>query len=377
MRLILERASLLAALASCKSTVEARNVIPILACVRLMTESGRLEIAGSDMDILTVDVAAAEIETHGALCVNQAEFYDLVRRLPDGAEITLEHTGAKLTIRAGRTRATLATMAPDPFPYQPREAFEHSFTLEVGALARLFNDTQFAMSNEETRYYLNGIFLHLSRIGPGRHLAAAATDGHRMAWSHADIPEGAEAMPGVIISRKTIGVLLPLLTKRAEKNATEPVRIGVSASKIGIEIGNIRLVSKLVDGDFPDYRRIIPTDQSTFAKMPRRLLQIASERAAAILDGKSKVVRLAFSGAQQDGLTLTSASEAADIEDKLDVILEGPAETVAVNGHYLAEGLASFSCDDITLSIKAADIPLLLSDDRDDRRGVVIMPMRG
>jgi DNA polymerase-3 subunit beta len=375
MKLIIERANLLAALTSCKSTVEARTKIPILACVRLEASDNKLTISGTDLDIETTDYAAADVERPGDFCVNQGELHDLVRRLPDGAEIALEHDGQRLSIRAGRTKASLITLPAATFPEMLAKEWEHEFELEVGDLVRMLNATEFAMSNEETRYYLCGVFLHVGTRDGKAYLGAAATDGHKLSWSRTDVPQGAAGMRAVIIPRKAVSALLPLLTRRADKDATESVRIGISETKVSVLIGSCRLISKQIDGTFPDYLRIIPSGQETFVKLPRRQMEIASARAASILTGKSKSVRLSLNGEHEDGMMLTSASDAADIEDHLTVILEGPPQDIAVNGLYLAASLGSFAGDDITLAINPGS-PLLLSDDQDDRHGVVIMPMR-
>jgi DNA polymerase-3 subunit beta len=377
MKLTIERANLLAALASCKASVETRTTIPVLACVRLVASGSQVDISGTNYDIETTDRAPAHVERPGALCVNQSELSDLVRRMPDGAEISLEQDGAKLIIRAGRIKASLLTLEASTFPAIDTGAWSHVFEMPVGDLVRMLSATEFAMSDEETRYYLCGVFLHASQSGGTACLAAAATNGHQLSWSRTDLPEGAAGMKAAIIPRRTVTALIPLLTKRADKNATEPVTISVSDTKISASFGSCRLISKQVDGEFPDYLRIIPSGQGTFAKLPRRQLELASSRAASILTGKSKSIRLALNGDQTEGLMLTSASEAAEIEDHLNVILEGEPQTISVNGLYLASGLGSFAGDDITLAITSPDVPLLLCDDQDDRHGVVIMPMRG
>ncbi|WP_029074387.1 DNA polymerase III subunit beta [Kaistia adipata] len=380
MKLIIERSNLLAALTTCKATVEARTTIPILACVRLSASGAELSVTGTDHDLETTDRVAAEVLRPGELCVNHGDLHDLVRRLPDGAEIALDHDGLRLEIRAGRTKASLLTLGADIFPKTEAAAWEHEFQIPVGHLVKLLAATEFAMSDEEVRFWLNGVYLHTREKEDGKaQLAAAATDGHRLSWAHTDLPDAAAGMRAVIIPRKTVSTILPLLAKRADKDATEPVACAVSETKLSVALGHWRMLSKLIDGRYPDYLRVIPANPVTFVKMPRRQLELASGRAVAILDKESKQIRLAFNGEQDDGLTLTSASATttAEIEDHLNVILEGPAQTIAVNGQYLVTGLGSFASDDITLSISDPQSPLILSDDQDDSRGVVIMPMRG
>ncbi|MCX5571451.1 DNA polymerase III subunit beta [Kaistia nematophila] len=376
MKLIVERAHLLAALTSCKAAVESRTTIPILSCVRLVASGSQVDITGTNIDIETTDRAAAHVERPGSLCVNQSELLDLIRRMPDGAEIALEQDGAKLIIRAGRIKASLLTLEANTFPVMDTGGWSHEFEIPIGDLVRMLRATEFAMNDEETRYFLCGVFLHAGQRDGAPYLGVAATDGHQLSWSRADLPEGAAGMRAVIVPRQTVSALIPLLAKRADKNATEPVAISINETKIAAAFGSCRIVSKQVDGTYPDYLRIIPSGQSTFAKLPRRQLELSSARAASILTGKRKAIRLTLNGEQEDGLMLTSASDAAEIEDHLNVILEGGPQTIAVNGLYLAASLGSFTGDDITLAIADPETPLLLSDDQDDRHGVVIMPMR-
>lgn len=377
MKLIIEQAHLLAILTTCKSTVESKATSAILACVRLRAANGHLEAMTTAVDIQSSDRAPAEIDVAGEICVNQADFHDLVRRLPDGAEVTLEVDGATLAIRAGRFKATMPSLTADTFPALVAPNFTHSFALPAGDLARLLRETEFAMSTAEDRFVLCSLYLHPLEIGGRKLLAAAAIDGVVLAWSRVDQPEGAGGMPSVILPSKTVNILVPLLGKRADKNPTDPVRLDISETKVGIEIGTARLITKLIEGDFPDYLRIIPDDSGTFAKLPRRQLQLASERAVSILDGKRKAITLEFDGMQEDGLHIFAAEAASTIDDRLNVIMEGAPSSLIVNGSYLAKGLGSFACDDITIAINSPGVPLRLFDDQDDHHGVVIHQMRG
>jgi DNA polymerase-3 subunit beta len=377
MKLIIEQAHLLAILTTCKSTVESKAASALLACVRLRAADGHLEAMTTAVDIQSSDQAPAEIDAPGEICVNQSDFHDLVRRLPDGSEVLLEVDGATLTIRAGRVKASMPALDADKFPALAPPEFTHDFMLPAGDLIRLLRETEFAMSTAEDRFTLCSVYLHTLTLDGRDFLAAAAIDGVVLAWSRVERPEGAHGMPDVMLPSKTVNTLLPLLGKRADKSSADPIRLHLCDTKVGIQIGSVRIITKLIEGAFPDYLRIIPADDGVFAKLPRRQLQLASERAVSILEGKSKAIHLEFDGGQEDGLHLTSASGASSIEDRLNVIIEGGPAKVIVNGNFLAKSLASFACDDITIALNDPGVPLRLFDDQDDHHGVVIHPMRG
>ncbi|WP_336801450.1 DNA polymerase III subunit beta [Kaistia sp. MMO-174] len=377
MKLIIEQARLLAILTTCKLTVDTKAPSAILSCVRLSAADNILEAMTTAMDIQSSDQAPAEVQVAGEICVNQSDFHDLVRRLPEGAEVALEVVGAQLLIRAGRVKAAMAGLDARTFPALAPPEYTHSFSLPAGDLARLLRETEFAMCTAEDRFTLCTIYLHTADLDGKPHLRAVATDGIALSWSDMDLPAEADGMPGALLPSRTVNVFTGILGKRADKNATEPVRIDVCDTKVGLSIGTIGITTKLVDGDYPPYRRIIPEGGDVFVKLPRRQLQLASERAVSILDGKSKGIHLEFSGEQEDGLQLSSAAGASTIEDRLSIIIDGGPAKFIVNGQHLARSLASFNCDDISLAISTQGAPLRLFDDKDDSHGVVIMPMRG
>src|SRR5690606_11691404 len=256
MRVVLERSNLLKSLGHVHRVVERRNTIPILSNVLLTTDGASLEMKATDLDLEITEAAPAVVEQAGATTVPAHLLYDIVRKLPEGAEVMLkmEESGQSLSVISGRSTFRLQCLPQADFPALTAGQFSQIFRMDSQALRDLIEKTQFAISTEETRYYLNGIYLHTIEDGGALKLRAVATDGHRLARAEIEAPAGAEGMPGVIIPRKTVGEL--------QKLVDEPdvaVTVELSETKIRFTIGSVVLTSKLIDGTFPDYQRVIPT----------------------------------------------------------------------------------------------------------------------
>ncbi len=255
MKVTVERSELLRSLSHVHRVVERRNTIPILANVLMRAERSKLAFKATDLDLEVVETVTAEVNPAGVTTVPAHMFYEIVRKLPDGAQIMLEAAGdrAVMSIRAGRSRFTLQTLPESDFPDLTAGDMTHRFTIGAVALKRMIDKTQFAISTEETRYYLNGIYLHTAGTGKAMVLRAVATDGHRLAQFDLEAPAGAEGMPGVIVPRKTVGEIQRLID-----GVEGEVQVELSASKIRFTHGPVVLTSKLIDGTFPDYGRVIP-----------------------------------------------------------------------------------------------------------------------
>ncbi|MFN4099115.1 MAG: DNA polymerase III subunit beta, partial [Pararhodobacter sp.] len=250
MKLSIERATLLKAVAQAQSVVERRNTIPILANVLIEAEGATVSFRATDLDIEVVDRAAAMVERAGATTVSAVMLHEIVRKLPDGALVSLtddQRTG-RLTVEAGRSTFALATLPKEDFPVMASSEYQTNFSAKAGDLRRLFEKSKFAISTEETRYYLNGVYLHVAEAEGGRVLRCVATDGHRLARVDAALPAGAEAMPGVIVPRKTVNELRKLLDDDGAD-----IALSVSETKIRFATPEIALTSKVIDGTFPDY----------------------------------------------------------------------------------------------------------------------------
>src|SRR5947207_871033 len=250
MKVTVERAALLKSLGHVHRVVERRNTIPILANVLIKADRSKLSFKATDLDLEVTEAIAAEVSPGGSTTVPAHMFYEIVRKLPEGSQIVLEASGdrAVLAIRAGRSRFTLQTLPESDFPDLAAGEMTHRFQLGAADLKRLIDKTQFAISTEETRYYLNGIYLHTAGAGKAAQLRAVATDGHRLAQFELPLPAGANGMPGIIVPRKTVGEVQRLVeTDEAE------VGIELSQGKIRFSIADAMLISKLIDATFPDY----------------------------------------------------------------------------------------------------------------------------
>src|SRR6266849_3014171 len=281
MKVTVERAELLKSLGHVHRVVERRNTIPILANVLIRAEKSALSLKATDLDLEVIESIAAEVSPAGSTTVPAHMFYEIVRKLPEGSQVVLESSSdrAVLAIRAGRSRFTLQTLPESDFPDLAAGDMTHKFTLAAADLKRLIDKTQFAISTEETRYYLNGIYLHTAGNAKAQTLRAVATDGHRLAQFELPLPAGADGMPGIIVPRKTVGEVQRLI----EDNTAE-ITVELSQGKIRFTLGDAVLTSKLIDGTFPDYGRVIPVgnDKEEFEQAVDRVSTVSSERGRAV-----------------------------------------------------------------------------------------------
>src|SRR4029078_11385338 len=293
MKVTVERAELLKSLGHVHRVVERRNTIPILSNVLINAERGKLSLKATDLDLEVIDAIAAEVSPGGSTTVPAHMFYEIVRKLPDGTQIVIEGSGdrAVLSIRAGRSRFTLQTLPESDFPDLAAGEMTHSFKLPAADFKRLIDKTQFAISTEETRYYLNGIYLHTVGSGKNATLRAVATDGHRLAQVELPLPQGAAGMPGVIVPRKTVGEVQKLL-----ETGEGDVAIELSQGKIRLSIGNVVLTSKLIDGTFPDYARVIPANNDKQLVVDKKDFEAAVDRVSTVSSERGRAVKLSLSG---------------------------------------------------------------------------------
>ena len=323
MKVTVERAELLKSLGHVHRVVERRNTIPILANVLIKADRGKLSMKATDLDLEITDSVAAEVSPGGATTVPAHMFYEIVRKLPEGAQIVIEGSGdrAVLSLRAGRSRFTLQTLPESDFPDLAAGEMTHSFKLAASDLKRLIDKTQFAISTEETRYYLNGIYLHTAGTAKAATLRAVATDGHRLAQVELPLPQGAAGMPGIIVPRKTVGEVQRLI-----ETGEGEVTIELSAGKIRFSIGDVVLTSKLIDGTFPDYARVIPANNDKSLVVDKKDFEAAVDRVSTVSSERGRAVKLSITGGRLV-LSVTnpdsgSATEELEVEyesDPLDI----------------------------------------------------------
>ncbi|MEM9098610.1 MAG: DNA polymerase III subunit beta, partial [Pseudomonadota bacterium] len=332
MKVSMERAQLLKAMSRAQGVVERKNTIPILSNVLIEAEGGEVSLRATDLDIEVIETLPAMVEQAGATTVAAHLLHEIVRKLPDGAQLNLSADPAtgRLDVVAGRSRFALATLPREDFPVMASSEYACSYAAPAPMLRRLFDKSKFAVSTEETRYYLNGVFLHVSDEAGEKVLRAVATDGHRLARIDADLPAGAETAPGVIVPRKTVGELRKLL----DDDEAE-IAISVSETKIRFSTDGLILTSKVIDGAFPDYTRVIPTGNTKRMEVDAADFASAVDRVATVSQERSRAVKLAM---EQDRLTLSvNAPDAGSAAEELGVAYPDEAMEIGFNAKYLLE----------------------------------------
>ncbi|MEJ6708005.1 MAG: DNA polymerase III subunit beta [Amylibacter sp.] len=371
MKVSIERSALLKAMSQAQSVVERRNTIPILANVLIEAEGATVSFRATDLDIEVVDKTPAMVERAGATTVGAHTLHEIVRKLPDGAMIELIDDGAsgRLEVNAGRSNFSLATLPKEDFPVMASSEYECNFTANSAVLRRLFDKSKFAISTEETRYYLNGVYMHAADGDGGQKLRCVATDGHRLARIDADLPAGADGLPGVIVPRKTVGELRKLLD-----DDDADIAVSVSETKIRFATPEITLTSKVIDGSFPDYTRVIPqgntrrleVDAAEFAKAVDRVSTVSSER--------SRAVKLSL---DEDRLVLSvNAPDAGAAEEELAVAYNDERLEIGFNAKYLLEIAGQVDRENAVFMFNSSGDPTLMREGNDESAVYVVMPMR-
>ncbi|MFN3230828.1 MAG: DNA polymerase III subunit beta [Alphaproteobacteria bacterium] len=370
MKLTIERAALLRSLGHVQSVVERRNTIPILSNVLLEAADGSLSLTATDLDLAVVDHVAADVGQGGAITTPAHTLYDIVRKLPDGAQVALEYGGEdqKLTLTSGRSRFVLACLPREDFPVMAEDDLPHRFTLPVDQLAQLIDKTRFAISTEETRFYLNGIYLHVTDEAEPA-LIAVATDGHRLARVRLPLPDGAGGLPGVIVPRKTVGEVRKLL-----EEADGGVQIGLSEGKIRFEFDGAVLTSKLIDGTFPDYVRVIPTANDRDLEVDAKLFADAIDRVSTISNEKSRAVKFII---EPERLTLAvNSPDSGSATEEIAAGYGSESMEIGFNARYVLDIMGQIVGDNVKLSLADSAAPTLVQDGGDDSALYVLMPMR-
>ena len=371
MRATLERSNLLKSLAHVHRVVERRNTIPILSNVLIRASGQALTLKATDLDLEVLETVPADVGRAGGTTVPAHMLYDIVRKLPDGSEVALETAvdGQTLTVRAGRSNFSLQMLPESDFPDLTIGEFPVRFELPAASFKALIDRTQFAISTEETRYYLNGIYLHTPTIEGRTLLRAVATDGHRLARAQTAVPDGADGMPGIIIPRKTVGEIQKLL-EGGEGNAT----IEISETKIRVTFGSVVLTSKLIDGTFPDYGRVIPQNNDKELIVDKKDFEAAVDRVSTISSERGRAVKLALSAGKLV-LSVTNPDSGSATEE-LEVEYASEPLDIGFNSRYLLDIAAQIEGEAAVLKLADPGSPTLVQDK--DAKGAlyVLMPMR-
>ncbi|MBR0553223.1 DNA polymerase III subunit beta [Stakelama marina] len=368
MKATIERATLLKGLSHVQSVVERRNTIPILSNVLIEASDASIRLMATDLDLQIDETVPAAIDQPGSTTVSAHTLFDIARKLPEGAQVELSAAEGKLQITAGRYSSSLPTLPRDDFPVIAEGDLPTTFELPAETLKQIIDSTRFAISTEETRYYLNGIFLHVSDDDQPV-LKAAATDGHRLARVTVPRPDGAEQMPDVIVPRKCVAELRKLLDE-----VDGSVGVSLSGSKIRFDLGQAILTSKLIDGTFPDYTRVIPTGNDKLLKIDPRAFMQGVDRVSTIATEKTRAVKMAL---DRDKITLsvTSPENGAAAEEVPGEYTALPFE-IGFNSRYLLDILGQIEGDTVEVHLADASAPTLIRENEKSPALYVLMPMR-
>jgi DNA polymerase-3 subunit beta len=370
MKVTVERAELLKSLSHVHRVVERRNTIPILANVLLKAGKGGLELKATDLDLEVVETVPAEVKTPGATTVPAHMIYDIVRKLPEGSqvELTASNDRGSMAVKAGRSRFTLQTLPEADFPDLAAGELSHKFSVATPDLKRLVDKTQFAISTEETRYYLNGIYLHAVDEKPAK-LRAVATDGHRLAQVEIALPKGASGIPGVIVPRKTVAEIQKLV-----EDSGEEVEIELSPAKIRFSFGRVTLTSKLIDGTFPDYGRVIPAGNDKTLIVEKADFAAAVDRVSTVSSERGRAVKLSLAPGK---LTLSVTNpDSGSATEELEVEYSSDPLDIGFNSRYLLDITSQIEGEKAELKLADPGSPTLLRDQDAGGALYVLMPMR-
>ena len=372
MKIQINRSDLLRSLSHVQGVVERRTTIPILSNVKLVAKNDALSLTTTNMDLELVESVAANVQEEGVTTVPVLTLYDIVRKLPDGANIDLvtDDAGTRITVKSGRSVFHLGCLPEGDFPEMGGEELPTNFTISASDMRDLIDRTRFAMSTEETRYYLNGIYLHATDRDGVQVLRAVATDGHRLARFEMPLPDGTSAMEGIIIPRKAIGEIRKLIDEAADS-----IRVSLSNSRICFTFDHIILTSKLIDGTFPDYERVIPANNNKVMEVDQKLFVSAIDRVSTISTEKTRAIKLALNGTT---MTLSanspdSGSATEDVEVSYD---EAEPLEIGFNSKYLLDITQQCKGDGCRLTLSDGTSPTIIEDSGDTSSLYVLMPLR-
>jgi DNA polymerase-3 subunit beta len=371
MKITIERGLLLKVLTHIQGVVERRNTIPILANVRFDASDGQLSLNATDLDIDIVETVTAEVLSPGTFTAPAHTLYDIVRKLTDGSQVELDCTGddSQLVLSASRSNFKLSCLPTEDFPIISAGELPNNFSLAAMDLRGLIDRTRFAISTEETRYYLNGIYLHVIESDGKSILRSVATDGHRLASVDVPMPTGAEGMPGVIVPRKAVLEIRKLIDE-----IDDTISVGLSDTKIKFSFGGTVLTSKLIDGTFPDYDRVIPEKNDKVLEVETELFAQAVDRVSAISTEKSRAVKLNIS---KGNLVLSASSADNDTANEaLQVDYDESEIEIGFNSRYLLDIAHQIGGDRVRFTLADSASPTLVQDLDDKGAVYVLMPMR-
>lgn len=365
MKIIAKRESILSPLQAVIGVVERRQTMPILANILLSAKGGRLAVTATDLEVELVATSEVDVQRNGEITVPGRKLLDICRALPEGAEMTLTLEGERMLVRARRSRFTLSTLPASEFPSVDEIDAQQSLKVPQKDFKRLLEKTHFSMAQQDVRYYLNGLLLETS----AKSLRSVATDGHRLALCDVDLPEGAKSGQQVIVPRKGV-----LELQRILGNEDQILEIGIGNNHVRVQIGDIRFTSKLIDGRFPEYGRVIPVTPPRVVTAVREDLRQALQRAAILSNEKYRGIRFVLKPNQ---LTIQSHNpEQEEAEEEVEVAYEGEDLEIGFNVNYLLDALAAVEGSEVEVGLTDGNSSCLIRSASDPGARFVVMPMR-
>ena len=365
---------LLKALSHIHGIVEVRHTLPILSNIILEAKDNKLILSSTTLDIYCSDKIKAEVLQSGEVSVSAVTFFEIIKRLPSGSEVLMimEEGENEIRLTCGRSKFNLSTLKTDDFPIISDSDLSTNFVLSADELIRVIDKTKFAVSNEETRYYLNGIFLHKAERNSIQFLRAVATDGHRLAQYDIPLPQGAEDITGIIIPKKTIYELRKVLD-----DANGDVSVSLNENKIKFSFNDLKVVSKVIDGTFPDYTKVIPQNNDKNFKTNNSDLKNAIDRVSAVAaneESKSKAIKFCI---ENNSLSLSGESQSkGSANEMIDVNYSGDKVDIGFNSKYIIDICNEVDGDEISISLSDSISPAIILDKTDENLFFVLMPMR-
>ncbi len=365
---------LLKALSHIHGIVETRHTLPILSNIILVANENELTLSSTNLDIYCADKIYAEVSSPGETSVSANTFFEIIKRLPNGSDVIIQLSDQEneLILKCGRSKFSLSTLKIDDFPIITENGLNTKFVLSADEIIRMIDKTKFAISNEETRYYLNGIFFHKAERNSIHFLRAVATDGHRLAQYDIPLPQGAEDMTGIIIPKKTV-----MEFRKVLDDADGDVNISLSDNKIMFSFDKLKIISKVIDGTFPDYTKVIPQTNDKKFQTKNEELKKAVERVSAIAineEVKSKAIKLSI---LKNKLYLSVESQSkGSANEEIDINYDSDNIDIGFNSRYLIDICNEVDGEDIDISLFDAVSPAIILDKADENLFFVLMPMR-
>jgi len=365
MKIIAKREAILGPLQAVIGVVERRQTMPILANVLLSAKGGRLAVTATDLEVELVATSEVDVQRAGEITIPGRKLLDICRALPEGVEINLTLEGERMVVRARKSRFTLTTLPAAEFPTVDEINAQQTLKVPQKEFKRLLEKTHFSMAQQDVRYYLNGMLLETS----AKVLRSVATDGHRLALCEIELAEGAKSGQQVIVPRKGV-----LELQRILGNEDQILEVSIGSNHVRVQIGDIRFTSKLIDGRFPEYGRVIPNSPPFIVSAVREDLRQALQRAAILSNEKYRGIRF---GVKPNALVIQSHNpEQEEAEEELEVAYDGPELEIGFNVNYLLDALAATEGQDVQVGLTDGNSSCLIRSSVDSNARFVVMPMR-